>query len=98
MVKNQILSVPVYDRVKRGYTSFLDILDIVAFAVKPIMNESKTSIDSQGKVEGNQNTEGNGKKEGENGIPKELQDCFTAPVFETVTCGEIADFSGRSMQ
>lgn len=96
MVSNQILSVPVYDRVKRGYTSFLDMLDIVAFALKSF---HKASTDSQGKKEINKEKgkeKENEKEKTFTELPPELQDLLNTALFDTATCGEIADLSHRN--
>jgi len=36
MITNQILSVPVYDQTKRSFAHFLDMVDVVAFAVSRV--------------------------------------------------------------
>jgi len=42
MISNNILSVPVYDQVRRNYTHFLDMVDVVAFAVSQVNADPTT--------------------------------------------------------
>jgi hypothetical protein len=36
MINNSILSVPVYDQFRQNFTLFLDMVDVVAFAVSRV--------------------------------------------------------------
>eukprot|EP00026_Physarum_polycephalum_P010022 Phypoly_transcript_10166.p1 GENE.Phypoly_transcript_10166~~Phypoly_transcript_10166.p1 ORF type:complete len:217 (+),score=24.53 Phypoly_transcript_10166:115-765(+) len=41
MIANQILSVPVYDQVRRNFAQFLDMVDLVAFAVSHVASHKE---------------------------------------------------------
>jgi len=43
MINNNILSVPVYDQVRRSFTHFIDMVDVVAFAVARVTEQQASS-------------------------------------------------------